>query len=236
MKPALNPVEEEKYSQLAPLAVVAFLVGVASLLAFIGPLFYLVPIAAVGLALIALGKIQRSDGVLSGARLAQLAIAVATVCLVASLVRGGVRDRLLKQQASDTALRWLHSMAEGDVAAARALLSGEGASSLVSQPQPNAPRPPAEELERMARERLELDPLVKDYANVKEPLIKIESVSEPISDGGRTVVGVNWVIGDPATGSHRHVEVRLSRNKAFEAEGEPWRVDHWTADSAHGAH
>lgn len=235
MKPALNPVDEEKYSQLAPLAVIAFLLGVASLLAFIGPLFYLLPIAAVGVALIALGKISRSEGTLSGARLAQLGIAIATICLVASLVRGGVRDRLLKDQASETSLRWLHLMATGDIDSARGLLSNEAASSLVPR-EPGGPQAPVEELERMARERLQLDPLVKDFANVKEPMIKVASVGDPVSDGGRTVVGVELLMGDPATGSHRHVQLQLSRNKFYEAQGEPWRLDHWEAGPAHGAH
>jgi len=235
VKPALNPVDEEKYSQLAPLAVIAFLLGIASLLAFIGPLFYLLPIAAVGVALVALGKIARSEGTLSGARLAQLGISIATICLVASLVRGGVRDGMLKQQAGETSLRWLHLMASGDVDSARGLLSNEAAGSLIPR-DPGGAQPPVEELERMARERLQLDPLVKDFANVKEPLIKVQTVGEPVSDAGRTMAGVDLVMGDPATGSHRHVQVTLSRNKFYEAQGEPWRIDRWEAGSSHGAH
>jgi hypothetical protein len=235
VKPALHPVDEEKYSQLAPLAVIAFLLGVASLLAFIGPLFYLVPIAAVGVALVALGKISRSDGVLSGAQLARFGIAVATICLVASLVRGGVRDRMLKGQAAETSLRWLQMMAAGDVGAARDLLSSDGAGSLVRR-DPGGEQPPVEELERMARERLQADPLVKDFAGVKEPLIKISAVGDPISDSGRTIVQVEVVMGDPATGSHRHVHLQLVRNSYYETQGEPWRIDPWSVDAAHGAH
>ena len=236
VKPALHPVDEEKYSQLAPLAVIAFLLGIASLLAFIGPLFYLVPIAAAGVALVALGKISASEGTLSGARLAQLGIAVATVCLVASLVRGGVRDRMLKDQASETALRWLQMMAAGDVDSARALVTNDAAGQYVPRPEPNAPQPPNEEIERMIREGLQKDPLAKDFADVKQPLIKLQAVGQPMSDGGRTVVGVEVVMGDPATGSHRHVTVSLSRNKHYEAQGEPWRIDRWEAGASHGAH
>ncbi|BBO35358.1 hypothetical protein [Lacipirellula parvula] len=235
MKPALNPVDEEKYSQLAPLAVIAFLLGVASLLAFIGPLFYLVPIAAVGVALIALGKISRSDGVLSGARLARLGIAVATVCLVASLVRGGVRDRMLKDQAGATSLRWLQMMTAGDVDSARELLTNDAAGSLVHR-EPGGQQPPVEELERMIRERLQADSLVKDFAGVKNPLIKVTAAGEPVSDAGRTIVRVEAVMGDPATGSHRHVHLQLVRNSFYETQGEPWRIDPWAVDAAHGAH
>ena len=53
MKPSLEPADDDKYSQLAPLAVIALLLGIASLLALIGPLFFLVPAAAIGFALLA---------------------------------------------------------------------------------------------------------------------------------------------------------------------------------------
>lgn len=234
MQPSSDFADDAKYSQLAPMAIVALALGLASILALVGPLFYLLPIAAIGLALLALSKINNSDGAQSGARLAYAAIALATICLVASLVRIEVRDRMLKEQAAVTAQRWLADMTAGRLADVRALLSGEAASMLVPRPEPGAePIPPAE-MERMAMERLELDPLVRDYADGGAELI-LESVSEPISDANRTVVGVNFTVAD-AKGSHRHVQVQLARSRYYEAEGEPWRIDRWEAGGAHGAH
>lgn len=236
MKPSLEPADDDKYSQLAPLAVIALLLGIASLLALIGPLFFLVPAAAIGFALLALGKIRQSDGALSGTGLARVGMALATVCLVAALVRGEVRDRMLKEQAGAAAQRWLELMTAGEIVDARALLTGDAASSLVPQREPGAePRPP-EESERMARERLEQDPLVRDFAGVDEPQIEVEAFSEPVFDGGRTIVGTTLFLADPASGDHRHVQLQMSRNKYYEAEGEPWRVDRWEASGAHGAH
>jgi hypothetical protein len=236
VKSSLKPVDDDKYSQLAPLAVIALLLGMASLLALIGPLFFLVPAAAIGIALLALGKISQSDGALSGAVLARVGMALATICLVAALVRGEVRDRMLKEQAGATAQRWLELMTAGNTVDARALLTGDAAGQLVPRPEPGAEPKPREELERMARERLEQDPLVRDFAGVDEPHIEVETLSEPMFDGGRTIVGTTLFLADPASGDHRHVQLQMSRNKFYEAEGEPWRVDQWHADPAHGAH
>ncbi len=236
MKPSLEPVAEDKYRQLAPIAVIALLLGLASLLALIGPLFFLVPVAAIGIALLALGKIRHSDGALAGAGLARTGMALATVCLVAALVRGEVRDRLLKEQASAAARRWLELMTAGDVRDARALLTGDGASTLVPRPEPGAPPTPTEDLERMARERLEQDPLVRDFVGVDDPQIEVEAVSEPVFDAGKTIVAATLFLADRASGSHRHVQLRLARNRYYMSEGEPWRIDHWEASSPHGAH
>jgi hypothetical protein len=236
VKSSLESVDDDKYSQLSPLAVIALLLGMASLLALVGPLFFLVPAAAIGLALLALGKIRQSDGALVGAGMARVGLALATICLVAALVRGEVRDRMLMDQAGAVAQRWLELMTAGDVASARALLTGDAAGALVPRPGPGDQPPPPEELERIARERLEQDALVRDFAGVNQPQIEVEALSEPMFDGGRTIVGTTLFVADPASGEHRHVQLQMSRNKYYEAEGEPWRVDRWEADAPHGAH
>lgn len=234
MQPTTDLANDAKYSQLAPMAIVALILGMASILALIGPLFFLVPIAAIGLALLALGKIRNSDGALSGARLAHAAIALATICFVAALVRTEVRDRLLKQQASATADRWLAMMTEGRVAEARELLSGDAMSTLLPSPAPGEERLPPEEMDRISLEALGLDPLVRDYVD-GDAEVTVESVSEPISDANRTIAGVNFMVAD-AKGRHRHVQIKLARSPYYEASGEPWRIDRWDAGAAHGAH
>ena len=236
MKPSLEPADVDKYSQLAPLAVIALVLGLASVLALIGPLFFLVPLAAIGLSLLALSKISRSDGALTGAGLARVGLALATISLIASLVRGEVRDRLLQEQAAAAAERWLQFMTEGDVANARALLTGDAAGGLVPRPEPGAPQRPTEELERIVTERLMQDPLVRDFADVDNPQIEVETISEPVFDGPKTIVGTTFFLADPASGEHRHVQLQMARNKYYEAEGEPWRVDRWEASAPHGAH
>lgn len=234
MQPTTDLADDAKYSQLAPMAIVALVLGVASVLALIGPLFFLVPIAAIGLALLALSKIRNSDGALSGTRLAHAAIALATICFVATLVRTEVRDRMLKQQANATADRWLAMMTEGRVAEARELLSGDALSGLLPRPAQGTEQLPQEEFERISMETLELDPLVRDYVG-GDAKITLESVSEPIADANRTIAGVNYMVAD-AKGRHRHVQIQLARTRFYEASGEPWRIDRWDAGAAHGAH
>ncbi|QDT75292.1 hypothetical protein [Lacipirellula limnantheis] len=236
MKPSLEPADDDKYSQLAPLAVIALLLGIASVAALIGPLLFLIPAAAIGAALIALGKIRESDGALSGAGLARTGLALAVGCLVAALVRGEVRDRLLKDQAGAAAERWLELMTSGEIDDSRALLTGDAAGQLVPRGEPGTAPRPVEELERIARERLEQDPLVRDFASVEDPQIEVETVSEPVFDAGRTIISAKLFLADQATGSHRHVQMHMSRNKFYESEGEPWRVDRWEASDAHAAH
>lgn len=236
MKSSLEPVDDDKYSQLAPLAVIALVLGAASLLALIGPLFFLVPAAAIGVALLALGKIRQSDGALSGVGLARAGLALATICLVASLVRSEVRNRMLQEQAGATAERWLRLMTAGDAADARGLMTGDAVGGLVPRPTPGTEPRPTEELERIAVERLGQDPLVRDFAGVEEPQIAVESLTEPMFDGGRTIVGATLFLADPDSGDHRHIQLQLARSKYYEAEGEPWRVNDWKADAPHGAH
>jgi hypothetical protein len=236
VKPTFESAAEDKYSQFTPLAVIALLLGMASVLALIGPLFFLVPAAAIGVALIALGKIRQSDGALSGGGLARTGLALATIFIVAALVRGEVRDRMLREQAGDAAVRWLRLMTAGEIAEGRLLLTGDAAGALVPRPEPGAEPRPNEDLERMARERLEQDPLVRDFAEVSEPQIEVEAVSEPVFDGGRTLVSATLFLADPASGDHRHVQLQMARNKYYEAEGKPWRVDRWEASTPHGAH
>lgn len=236
MNSTLKPVEEEKYSQLAPLAIIALLLGMASALALIGPLFFLVPAAAVGFALLALGKISQSDGALSGAGLARCGLALATIFLVASFVRTGVRDKLLKEQAAEASKHFVELMTAGKISEIRSQLTGDAAGTLVPRPEPGAEPRPAEELERMAHENLQHDPLVRGFAGVEKPLIEVETVSDPVFEGARTLVAVKLFVADPDNRKHSHVDLQLARTKFYEAEGRPWRVNHWTADAPHGAH
>jgi len=123
-----------RYSQVSPTAVIALLLGLASPLAFIGPLFFLFPAAAVGVGLVALGKIRSSEGALTGQSLARFAMALGVACLAAALVRGSVRDALMQRQAVDFTTRWIGLLADGQIKEASELLSGEGASNLVPPP------------------------------------------------------------------------------------------------------
>jgi hypothetical protein len=224
-----------RYSQVSPAAVIALLLGLASPLAFIGPLFFLFPAAAVGVGLVALGKIRSSDGALTGQSLARFAMALGVACLAAALVRGSVRDALMQRQAVDFTARWIGLLADGQIKEASELLSGEGASNLVPPPgQGEEPLPP-EESEKLLLNGLASQTLARALSGQTNPGV-FEGVSEPVYDGPKTIVVVKYGVDDAADGSHRHVELQAVRAAFYETTGEPWRIDRWNTGDAHAAH
>jgi hypothetical protein len=221
-----------KYSQVSPAAVIALLLGLASPLALVGPLFFFIPLAAVGMALLALGKIRQSEGALTGTTLARLAIGLALAFTAAALVRGSVRDGLLKRQAAETGRRWLGLLADGRIEAAKSLLSADGTRGLLPPPSPSMDEPPRaqEEQEELILERLRNDALTRSLAG-KE--VSLEGVAGLTFDGPKTIAGSSYLIGEPSAG--RRVQLQLVRLKFYEQEGEPWRIDRWSTSEAPAA-
>jgi len=228
-------VDDAAYSQVSPAAVVALVLGLASPLAFVAPLFFLVPAAAVGTALLALGKIRRSGGTATGQLLARTAIALGLACAAAAIVRGSVRDSLMQSQAVATAQRWFGMLADGRVADALALLTGEAHASLVPRPEMGQPPIAAEEAETIALDRLRSDPLARALAGGSQPAT-LETAAGPVFDGPKAVVSATFVVVGADGQQHRHVQVTLARARYYESEGEPWRIERWDAGTAHAAH
>ena len=227
--------DDSRYSQVSPVAVIALLLGLASPLAFIGPLFFLVPAAAVGTALLALSKIGRSGGALSGAALTRVAIGLALGCVAASMVRDSVRDSLMQRQATEVAQRWIGLLADGRIEDAAELLSGDGMGMLVPPPEPGQQPVPPEDAQKLLHTNLGTQVLTQALAGQTDPAV-FESASEPVYDGAKTIVQVNFGVEDPQSGGHRHVQLQLIRARYYEATGEPWRIDRWETGEAHGAH
>jgi hypothetical protein len=227
--------DDSRYSQVSPAAVIALLLGLASPLAFIGPLFFLVPAAAVGMALVALGKIGRSGGALSGSTLARISIGLALGCVVASMVRDSVRDSLMQRQAIEAAETWMGLLADGRIKEAAEMLSGDGAGMLLPQPEPGAQRMAPEDTEELLHTNLGSQVLTRALAGQTNPGV-FESATPPVYDGPKTIVQVNFGVDDPEAGGHRHVQLQMVRAKYYETQGKPWRVDRWVTGDAHGAH
>lgn len=227
--------EDVAYRQVSPTAVVALLLGIASLVAFVGPAFFLVPAAAIGAALLALSKISRSEGVLTGANLARAAMALAVACMAAALVRGSVRDALMERQAVETTQQWLDLLAKGRIKDARQLLSTDGASSLLPSPQMGQPAPSREDAEAIILDALRNDRLTEALVQA-DGAWGIDEPGPPVFDGGRAIIGLSFTMGDGTKDGHRHGSLQLSRIARYVAEGRPWRVDRWNVESPHAAH
>lgn len=235
-EPSELTADDAKYSQVSGAAIIALLLGLASLLAFVGPLFFVFPVAAVGVALVALANIRKSDGALTGATLARVAVALALGCVAASLVRGSVRDTLMQRQAVDAAKQWLEALAAGRIPEARSLLTGEAQTKFVpvavgTGHQQVSP----EEREQLIVNGLRNDVLTRALSGQKDPGV-LESVSPPMFDGGRAIVAMRFGVKDSRAGGHRHVDLQVVRARVYEREGRPWRVDRWQTGEAHGAH
>jgi hypothetical protein len=221
-----------KYSQVSPAAVMALLLGLASPLALVGPLFFFVPAAAIGVAIVALGKIRQSEGALTGTTLARLAMGLALAFTAAALVRASVRDELLKRQAAETGRRWLGLLADGRIEEARSLLSGDGAGGLLPPRSMDQQPRPQEDQEELILEQLRSDALTRSLAG-KE--VSLEEVAGLTFDGPKTIVGSSYLIGEAGAAARRRVQLQLVRLTFYEQEGKPWRVDRWSTSEASAA-
>lgn len=103
------------YRPVCGLAIVALLLGLASPLAILSSLLWVLPLLGVFFSLVALRKIATSDGTLAGRPLALigLAVAVATGGMVAT--RQVVQNRLVGVQATPWGVEWSTLILEGKV-------------------------------------------------------------------------------------------------------------------------
>ncbi len=235
MRPLPETQDDSRYSQVSSTAVVAVLLGLASPLAFIGPLFYLIPAATIGAAFLAQSKIRRSGGALTGQTLARLAMALALGCMAATLVRASVRDALIERQAVAAAQRWIGLLADGRLKEASELLTTDGAGMLIPPPAMGREPLPVEEAKELLITNLRTQVLTQALAGQTDPGV-FESVASPVYDGPKTIVLVRLAVEDAAEGGHRHVQVQTVRMPFYETQGEPWRIDRWETGEAHSAH
>jgi hypothetical protein len=226
--------DDSAYRQVSPMAVIALILGLASLVAFIGSAFFLIPIAAIGAALLALGRINRSGGALTGRNLAHVAIALALFCTVASLVRDSVRDSLLNRQAVDAGQKWLTMLADGQIKEALGLLTGDAAASLVPRPEMGQPPLPEEVSKSLAEDHLRSDSLSRAL-NGRSQAPTLESVAEPLFDGAKTIVPVTFTFTDPDKSDRRKIQLQMVRSAYYESLGKPWRVERWSLDAPESA-
>jgi len=218
-----------EYQSLSPLAAIALVLGVLSAAALIHPMLMIVPAAAAGAALLALGRIRSSGGALTGAGVARLGLALAVVCGVATLVRTPVRDALIHRQTAAVAEDWLTAIAKGRIDDSFRLLGSRGMQSIgPPQGNPEAEPPKMEEAMAIARANLQAAPLTKYLTGLKLPLT-VEAVPEwtLAEDGTRIIVSEEYTVAGAGDGAPRRVQLQFTRSPAYEADGRPWRVDSW---------
>lgn len=222
-----------EYQSLCSLAAVALAVSLLAPFALATPLMLAAPVAAIGLALMALSKIRDSDGALTGINVARCALAISLACGVAAFVRDPVRNALMRRQTTDVARQWLADLAEGRLAQARALMSGQAVQSLAPRsPNPTDEPPPAEVIEAAVLERLGKESLTHALTHLAAPLeVTVDPdvpVEKPAFDGPRTLLPGVYRVASATGGTPLRVRLAFVRAAAYEAQGLPWRIEQWS--------
>jgi hypothetical protein len=227
---AVGAAAESGYQSLCPWATLALILAILSPTALVTPLLLAIPAAAVGAALLALARIRRSDGALTGARMARWAMTIAIACVIAPIVRDQVRNALMRRQTTAVAEAWLAQVAQGQVAESRALLSLNAIGALAPRSeQPGAPPPDPKVVETVVIEKLRSDPLTRGLAEFKTPLtVTLQSPDfAPVFDGQRTLANGVYRVESAAEREPLLVQINFLRQQYYENEGRPWRIDSW---------
>jgi hypothetical protein len=216
------------YRSVSGLAVLALALGLASPAALIAPVMMVVPAAAVGAALLAERGIRTSGGALTGVALARCGLALALASVGAAVMRGPVRDELLRRQAVPAAERWFVLLADGRDEDALALLSGQGASMIYPPREPGQPPLPEEESKTIALGNLHNDPVARCLRGKKAPLVvRLEAAGGPLFESGRARIDADFTVSDGAEGEPCRIHVQCVRSFYGTAE-QPWRIERWS--------
>jgi hypothetical protein len=108
------PIDEIEYRSVSALAVVAFALGILSLLALISPVLWIVPVAAVAVALIAI-RVIKNDPQKSGQRLATIGLFVAVCVGIWAVSYHFSREWYLFHKARQFADDWLAVVQDGNL-------------------------------------------------------------------------------------------------------------------------
>ncbi len=106
--------ELPSYRPVCGMAVVAFVIAIASGLAIFGPVFWGLPLIAVCLAAVALRRIVSHDPPLWGRKLAFAAMFLGAICGAAGVSQWYVHNLLIRRQAQQLAEVWFGYMLRGE--------------------------------------------------------------------------------------------------------------------------
>ncbi len=114
---------ENNYARLSIMSLLAFIVALASFLVFLTPWLAFLPAVGILLALLATHSIRRSEGGLTGLRLAHLGLGLSVVSLAAVSVLWPVYRVGIQSEADRFFRIWFRAVQEGDIPQAKELQS-----------------------------------------------------------------------------------------------------------------
>lgn len=216
-----------QYRSLSSLAVVAFLLGVGSLLMFVSPLLMVVPLAAVATALLALKGIAASDGGLSGAKLAHWGLALAILCSVASYARVKFSDVLLQRQADRVARQWLALAADGNAESMLEMMSRGALEKLTPAVAPGQPMPFFGKI--LASALIRHDPVVLGMSKLQggEGSLRLKLANVGLLKEDQLQASLRYVASNLKA---EPVVCLLALKRLTSLAGNVWQVDSWALE------
>lgn len=128
-RPRLGEISEsgvDEYKPLSGLAVTGLIVGLLSLLAFVGPLLYIFAIAGVVLNTAALVRIGTGSPAITGRKLALAGLVLSTLCISIAPSHRLASRHLLRKEARQFASVWFRFLAENEPRKAHQLTRAPG--------------------------------------------------------------------------------------------------------------
>ncbi|MGI9427433.1 MAG: hypothetical protein ACR2NM_02165 [Bythopirellula sp.] len=218
-----------QYRSLSTLSVIAFVLGLCSVVTFASPLLLLLPLAAASAALLALRGIAASQGSLSGATLARWGLGLAIVFGVASFARVHVRDLIMRQQAERVARQWLALAADGQAETMMDLMSRAAVEKVSPSEQTSQPAPSFFG-GMLASALMRQDPLVVGLAELGESgEIRFRLADSQMFAAGSPPQAFLRYSAASNDSEQRTCALELKRFRATEAK-QIWLVDGWELD------
>jgi hypothetical protein len=128
------------YRTVSALAVVGMIIGLASPLCLAWPLLYWIPLLGAVICILAMRRIEASDGAVTGRGMATLGLVLCVLCGAAAVSRSLVTRTIRTAQAEDFGRDWIELLLAGDNEKAFRL-TVEGNRREVAPPEPGATAP-----------------------------------------------------------------------------------------------
>ncbi|QEG36497.1 hypothetical protein [Bythopirellula goksoeyrii] len=225
------------YRSLSSLAILALVLGLLSPLALMVPLFLVLPMMGIAVALLACVSIRSHAETLSGMNIAKLALFLSVFCLVAAPVKTLVRSQLFQRQADQAARQWLDTIVEGNISGALEQLSPRAIGGLAKPDaapgNPSAPKSSKPAVQDFV-ETLSEDHFVEDLrAQAKVGAIEFKPVSMSVDSGrAQPTVSIDYSLDNKSGSSSVLVHCVRVNNPTL---GESWKIEAWkqAADHVH---
>jgi len=236
-EPAFHADDTEQvadYRTVSALAIVSLLFGLASPLCFAWPLLMAIPLFGAAISIIALRRIDASDGALAGRWAATIGLVLCVVSGTAAVSRDLVTRYIRTQQADELAREWIELLLAGDTEEAfRLTVAG-------NRREPPAPEPGIPAPTQTPFEQFREQPIISELATAgaDAEIQPAEVLAYEPQPRRQFIVQQKFLVAPRhAAGTHRHpIEaiVTLQRSQLIGDRQPRWLVLSYEAPQAAG--